>query len=115
MMTVYAFSPPFSSRAARTQDRKSTRLNSSHQIISYAVFCLKTHRRDAPLHAAPPERRPPHHDGEYAEATMDYARAVAEGRLQDSRLFFFHRQAFFFNDPPTPKIIPLPLLEAFRI
>src|SRR5258708_13236636 len=25
----------------RDRDRKSTRLNSSHQIISYAVFCLK--------------------------------------------------------------------------
>src|SRR5438552_13845890 len=25
----------------RWEDRKSTRLNSSHQIISYAVFCLK--------------------------------------------------------------------------
>src|SRR5947208_3858030 len=25
----------------RARDRKSTRLNSSHQIISYAVFCLK--------------------------------------------------------------------------
>src|SRR2546430_10088527 len=25
-----------------TQDRKSTRLNSSHSQISYAVFCLKT-------------------------------------------------------------------------
>src|SRR5258708_31399108 len=25
----------------RPGDRKSTRLNSSHQIISYAVFCLK--------------------------------------------------------------------------
>src|SRR5258708_28705844 len=25
----------------RILDRKSTRLNSSHQIISYAVFCLK--------------------------------------------------------------------------
>ena len=25
----------------RKEDRKSTRLNSSHQIISYAVFCLK--------------------------------------------------------------------------
>src|SRR5207244_8582040 len=24
----------------RREDRKSTRLNSSHQIISYAVFCL---------------------------------------------------------------------------
>src|SRR5258708_31630178 len=27
--------------AVASQDRKSTRLNSSHQIISYAVFCLK--------------------------------------------------------------------------
>src|SRR5258708_27461953 len=27
--------------ANRFEDRKSTRLNSSHQIISYAVFCLK--------------------------------------------------------------------------
>src|SRR3990170_970311 len=26
------------------RDRKSTRLNSSHQIISYAVFCLKKKR-----------------------------------------------------------------------
>src|SRR6266542_4379859 len=26
---------------SRTQDRKSTRLNSSHGSISYAVFCLK--------------------------------------------------------------------------
>src|SRR3712207_8751560 len=30
-----------SARAARTGDRKSTRLNSSHANISYAVFCLK--------------------------------------------------------------------------
>src|SRR5256885_6885318 len=27
--------------AAPTRDRKSTRLNSSHLVISYAVFCLK--------------------------------------------------------------------------
>src|SRR5207244_13483807 len=27
------------------RDRKSTRLNSSHQIISYAVFCLKKKRK----------------------------------------------------------------------
>src|SRR5438552_12863431 len=27
--------------AETARDRKSTRLNSSHQIISYAVFCLK--------------------------------------------------------------------------
>src|SRR2546429_6229215 len=28
-------------RGCRTKDRKSTRLNSSHGYISYAVFCLK--------------------------------------------------------------------------
>src|SRR5437588_6403102 len=28
------------------QDRKSTRLNSSHTVISYAVFCLKKKKND---------------------------------------------------------------------
>src|SRR5258708_18317574 len=32
--------------ARQTIDRKSTRLNSSHQIISYAVFCLKKKKTD---------------------------------------------------------------------
>src|SRR5437588_1060261 len=33
-----------SHRAGR-QDRKSTRLNSSHTVISYAVFCLKKKKK----------------------------------------------------------------------
>src|SRR3712207_7170557 len=45
-----------------TLDRKSTRLNSSHANISYAVFCLKKnhprHLRDPLLRAARPRRRP---------------------------------------------------------
>src|SRR5258708_38051987 len=32
-------------RAHGLGDRKSTRLNSSHQIISYAVFCLKKKKK----------------------------------------------------------------------
>src|SRR2546426_4563213 len=32
---------------ARTIDRKSTRLNSSHLVISYAVFCLKKKKTTA--------------------------------------------------------------------
>src|SRR5476649_864249 len=32
---------PHGRRLAPGQDRKSTRLNSSHTVISYAVFCLK--------------------------------------------------------------------------
>src|SRR5258707_8507852 len=39
--------PPFS-------DRKSTRLNSSHANISYAVFCLKKKNQNAPPHHPPP-------------------------------------------------------------
>src|SRR5260221_4544812 len=31
---------------AETEDRKSTRLNSSHTVISYAVFCLKKKKSD---------------------------------------------------------------------
>src|SRR5256885_11010438 len=33
----------------QTQDRKSTRLNSSHLVISYAVFCLKQKHTDLVL------------------------------------------------------------------
>src|SRR5688500_19970581 len=32
-------------REAGVEDRKSTRLNSSHLVISYAVFCLKKKKR----------------------------------------------------------------------
>src|SRR3712207_7197257 len=37
--------PAFHKRGRR-EDRKSTRLNSSHANISYAVFCLKKKQRD---------------------------------------------------------------------
>src|SRR5258708_18771857 len=35
------------------QDRKSTRLNSSHQIISYAVFCFKKKKKNRSTTAIP--------------------------------------------------------------
>src|SRR2546430_8129701 len=34
----------------RVGDRKSTRLNSSHSQISYAVFCLKKKKKNTSLH-----------------------------------------------------------------
>src|SRR5256886_5336857 len=39
------------------QDRKSTRLNSSHSQISYAVFCLK--KKNHPPTPTPPPPPPP--------------------------------------------------------
>src|SRR5258708_22095006 len=41
----------FSDRLRGDEDRKSTRLNSSHQIISYAVFCLKKKKEQSVRHA----------------------------------------------------------------
>src|SRR2546430_7380244 len=35
------------------QDRKSTRLNSSHSQISYAVFCLKKKKRESRIPSNP--------------------------------------------------------------
>src|SRR5258708_13382960 len=40
-------------------DRKSTRLNSSHQIISYAVFCLKKKNTSIQLHSSRHAAQPP--------------------------------------------------------
>src|SRR3712207_8655593 len=45
---VTVMAPPTISPA---EDRKSTRLNSSHANISYAVFCLKKKKLNLSLHA----------------------------------------------------------------
>src|SRR5207249_7942590 len=44
-------------RERAAEDRKSTRLNSSHVSISYAVFCLK--KKTCPRIHCPEERRDP--------------------------------------------------------
>src|SRR5256885_3601210 len=56
-----------STGAARARDRKSTRLNSSHLVISYAVFCLKKkknkHRNSLVQLLAASARIAPHRGG----------------------------------------------------
>src|SRR5437773_7100377 len=42
---VESSAPPLRVGRAQQQDRKSTRLNSSHITISYAVFCLKKKKK----------------------------------------------------------------------
>src|SRR2546427_6590712 len=43
-----------SARSKAAGDRKSTRLNSSHSQISYAVFCLKKKKKEQPDHRHTP-------------------------------------------------------------
>src|SRR5438132_4212254 len=44
---------------ARKRDRKSTRLNSSHTVISYAVFCLKKKKDLKSQQVSPTSALPP--------------------------------------------------------
>jgi hypothetical protein len=50
--------------------------------------------------------------GSIAERTMEHARNVAEGRVQDTRLFFSHRQAREDADLSTPEGLRAAVLEA---
>src|SRR5256885_7339308 len=43
---------------AGSLDRKSTRLNSSHLVISYAVFCLKKKKRSSTTSSTFPVSKP---------------------------------------------------------
>lgn len=51
-------------------------------------------------------------EGSVAEDTMDYARAVEDGRVKDSTLFFFHRQASEDHDLTTRDGIRAAVVEA---
>src|SRR5688572_32643723 len=55
------------------EDRKSTRLNSSHSQISYAVFCLKKKIRSR-------RRRPPRRRATFSAAGFSPARGRKTGR-----------------------------------
>src|SRR5689334_24852571 len=51
-------------------DRKSTRLNSSHSSISYAVFCLKKKIHPSTYH--PPLSHTMHHHPHLRDASLSY-------------------------------------------
>src|ERR1039457_3236805 len=89
-------------------DRKSTRLNSSHLVISYAVFCLKKKRREGSnvymsmgdrgleQHCRlPPPTRPPHPRPPAVHIT-------APPHVQSHFFFFF----LMIRRPPRSTLFP---------
>src|SRR2546430_12461974 len=60
-------------RAAAGRDRKSTRLNSSHSQISYAVFCLKKKKKYAKQTTTTNIPSQPVHDNLVAQTHYDIA------------------------------------------
>src|SRR6266571_3399847 len=97
------------------KDRKSTRLNSSHMSISYAVFCLKKkkkrpgrgyikrynkHYQSLPLHTLKYTKK---------EVTANQLEVCAMCCYHSNNTFFF-----FFNDTATTEIYTFPYTTLFR-
>src|ERR1022692_1673643 len=97
-------------------DRKSTRLNSSHLVISYAVFCLKKKKKN--------NTRASSNSAEIETIAVSSARTPHINTSVDPRsgppgpsvdflsCFFF---CFFFNDTATTEIYTLSLHDALPI
>src|SRR5215218_3220646 len=99
-----------------TRDRKSTRLNSSHTVISYAVFCLKKKKREGLLIVAG-------RDGKINDVVKGLGRA---GFPEGATLGILPARTgndlaatlcvpFFFNDTATTDIYTLSLHDALPI
>src|ERR1022692_2715510 len=96
-------------------DRKSTRLNSSHLVISYAVFCLKKKKKTQQFSRS--------YSAPFLSSLNIFWRtalctpsavAVAGGsrQLRTAFVFLFF---FFFNDTATTEIYTLSLHDALPI
>src|SRR5215216_1807044 len=101
---------------ASALDRKSTRLNSSHQIISYAVFCLKNKKLDLEPEVSALNWRQPDIEGMgtfdvvFAADVLYERKNAADLASLLPKLFFF-----FFNDTATTEIYTLSLHDALPI
>src|SRR6516162_6084572 len=94
-----------------TKDRKSTRLNSSHLVISYAVFCLKK-KKDSAAPAA--------HERKHSVRSTPLILLTGNSVFMTcTPIHFLFRPAsfrlFFFNDTATTEIYTLSLHDALPI
>src|SRR3982750_2496386 len=96
-------------------DRKSTRLNSSHDQISYAVFCLKKKKKPDGSQQRAKDTRRRRELGLLTSHThppsyIHHARLSLHQLLLKPLCFFF-----FFNDTATTEIYTLSLHDALPI
>src|SRR5215207_4936234 len=99
---------------SRLGDRKSTRLNSSHEWISYAVFCLKKKKKG--------QQQGPHEKTIHVDISQEHDFVVAcLGEVEvraDAGVTFGDDGLdldFFFNDTATTEIYTLSLHDALPI
>src|SRR5215469_16957795 len=86
-----------------SSDRKSTRLNSSHVEISYAVFCLKK------------KKKTNDHSSRYVSINSSRRERRSSVVFLHLPLSLFPCVFFFFNDTATTEIYTLSLHDALPI
>src|SRR6516164_764946 len=101
--------------AETSGDRKSTRLNSSHSSISYAVFCLK--KKNPAITPFVEGWQVPLELRVLAHVTPDHAPFVVASvvTLKDIEDNIIVPTIFFFNDTATTEIYTLSLHDALPI
>src|SRR5215471_16082245 len=90
------------------RDRKSTRLNSSHVEISYAVFCLKKKNKIDEFRLYLTLKY-------YKYASFFVYKLILHRRWISTTPVFVARFLFFFNDTATTEIYTLSLHDALPI
>src|ERR1039458_9815869 len=111
-MSPWVFSWP---KVRLVRDRKSTRLNSSHLGISYAVFCLKKKKTslilDTHVYSSPCESSLRFS----SSSPSPHTRREAPGRADEQWSCLHFVSLFFFNDTATTEIYTLSLHDALPI
>src|SRR3954462_3830294 len=98
-----------------SSDRKSTRLNSSHTIISYAVFCFKKQRRlPVVWHSVQSTGLCRHTARHSARVAPRIATPTPQSAAPDKTWPDSNRSSFF-NDTATTEIYALSLHDALPI
>src|ERR1039458_8741790 len=102
-------------KASCLGDRKSTRLNSSHLGISYAVFCLKKKKKSYGAHRLLHLPRLPPRRWSLTPATRGAGQASVRDGAATSAHIGDSVSIFFFNDTATTEIYTLSLHDALPI
>src|SRR3954449_316656 len=99
---------PSSACQTSALDRKSTRLNSSHTLISYAVFCLKKKETGSTVrHSTGGERLEPGATSGAVDSPTSHHSWFCCATAPCS-LRFFCSFFFFLKNAPPPKSPPFP-------
>src|SRR6266403_1881182 len=106
---------PPTSFSGYLRDRKSTRLNSSHVEISYAVFCLKKKKKDDCDALVTELKKTFQHLKMFSDV---YLQLIGKGDCTNEQfdiIFNVDMPVFFFNDTATTEIYTLSLHDALPI